>query len=103
MLFNCDHERTKMLTVDDVNLMSGNWLHRLSWLEDDEIGDIHEEWNWLDGHSPANIEAKNVHFTTGGPWFDKWEAKRKIDEEYAFEWKLFQDKIYTEKLMESLG
>ena len=103
MLFNCDHERTKMLTVDDVNLMSGGWLHRLSWLEDDEVGDIHEEWNWLDGHSPANIEAKNVHFTTGGPWFDKWEAKRKIDEEYAFEWKLFQDKIYTEKLMESLG
>jgi len=103
MLFNCDHEKNKHLTVDDVNLKSGGWLHRLSWLDDDEVGSIHEEWNWLDGHSPVNVEAKNVHFTTGGPWFDNWKPRRKIDEEYAFEWKLFQDKIYTDKLMETLG
>ena len=41
----------------------------LFWLQDSEIGTMHEERNWLDGHSSESIDAKNVHFTRGGPWF----------------------------------
>ena len=43
--------------------------------QDDEIGELEEEWNWLDGHSDININPKNVHFTTGGPWFENWKPQ----------------------------
>jgi len=86
MLWNCSHPGNLRLTVDDANVKTGSWLHGLSWLEDEEIGNINEEWNWLDGWSPEHINAKNVHFTTGGPWFKEWEPKRQADIAYAGEW-----------------
>lgn len=102
MLWNCDHEKNRALTVDDVNLRSGSWLHSFGWLDDDEIGSINEEWNWLDGHSPATTEAKNVHFTTGGPWFESWNTTRKIDEVYSAEWMDAEQDITRKILMENL-
>ena len=88
MLFNCGHELNKKLTPLEVNSMTGGWLHGFEWLPDKEgdIGTIHEEWNWLDGHSSEDIRAKNVHFTTGGPWFKDWKCKRATDGKYAAEW-----------------
>ena len=58
------------------------------WLADEDIGDLPEEWNWLDGYSSSKIDAKNVHFTRGGPWFrDKsWKPKTNQDEIYSNEW-----------------
>jgi len=84
MMFNCDHPDTIKLTKDLVNTESGRFLHTFQWLPDKEadIGRIPEEWNWLDGHS----EAKNVHFTTGGPWFKSWGGKRIQDNKYAVAW-----------------
>ena len=103
VLWNCDHEKNRQLTVDDVNLRSGSWLHSFGWLDYDEIGGISEEWNWLDGHSPATTEAKNVHFTTGGPWFgDDWKPKRKVDEVYAAEWLDAEEEQTRNLLMENL-
>lgn len=87
VLWNCSHPSNFNLTVDDINTKSGNWLHNFKWLNDDnEIGGLSEEWNWLDGYSNENIEPKNVHFTTGGPWFDIWKPKRDIDNKYSIEW-----------------
>ena len=88
ILWNCSHPLNKKLTPEYVNTMSGEWLHGFQWLPDKEadIGSIHEEWNWLDTHSPEDIEAKNVHFTTGGPWFREWSCGRDIDGKYAAEW-----------------
>ena len=43
--------------------------------EEADIGQIPEEWNWLDGHSPEDMKPKIVHFTTGGPWFAKWKPR----------------------------
>ena len=51
-----------------------------------DIGKIPEEWNWLDGHSDPELEAKNVHFTTGGPWFNQWSPRGKVESKYAVEW-----------------
>ena len=99
VLWNCEHEAHKDLTIDDVNLKSGLYLHNFQWLSDDLIGDIPEEWNWLDGHSPEEIEAKNVHFTTGGPWFPKWKPKRSIDAKYALEWTNFRDSLSIEEVL----
>ena len=88
ILWNCSHPYNKKITPEVVNTQTGQWLHAFGWLPDKEadIGSIHEEWNWLDGHSPENIEAKNVHFTTGGPWFKQWSPKRVQDSQYAVEW-----------------
>lgn len=94
VLWNCGHEGNLRLTVDDVNTKSGSWLHGFSWLDDEEIGGIHEEWNWLDGWSSESISPKNVHFTTGGPWFKEWEPKRQIDAEYAGDWHVRASKIF---------
>ena len=88
ILWNCGHQLNKTLTPLEVNTQTGGWLHGFEWLPDKEadIGTIHQEWNWLDGHSPEEIEAKNVHFTTGGPWFKEWKCTRAIDGRYAAEW-----------------
>ena len=87
-MFNCGHELNLILTPQEVNTKSGRWLHTFSWLPEKEadIGTIPEEWNWLDNHSSTDINAKNVHFTTGGPWFKNWGSKRDIDNKYAIEW-----------------
>jgi uncharacterized protein (DUF924 family) len=76
-----------------VNAESGAVLHRFQWLEDEDISEVPETWNWLDGWSrpPADgLPPKVVHYTRGGPWFDNWQ-----DVAYAAEWiaeeKAFQD------------
>jgi hypothetical protein len=86
IIWNCSHPSNLNLTVDDVNTKDGKWLHQFKWLQDDEIGTLPEEWNFLDNHSNESINPKNVHFTTGGPWFENWKPKRKIDEKYSLEW-----------------
>jgi hypothetical protein len=55
-------------------------LHRFCWLEDDEIGELPVEWNWLVGHSDPEVNPKNVHFTDGGPWFQGFENVPHADE-----------------------
>tara|TARA_B100000131_G_scaffold313989_1_gene350138 strand:+ start:2001 stop:2807 length:807 start_codon:yes stop_codon:yes gene_type:complete len=89
VMWNCSHIAHENLTVDDVNTKPGRWLHNFLWINDEDIGSISEEWNWLDGHSSEDIEPKNVHFTTGGPWFEGWKPKRLVDKKYAEDWKVF--------------
>lgn len=79
MLYN--PERCKGLTKYAINNMDGSWLHGMFWLEDQEIGELPEEWNWLDGHSSPEIDPKIVHFTRGTPDMDGCE-----DVAYAKEW-----------------
>ena len=88
MMFNCEHALNKQLTPEVVNTQTGRWLHGFGWLPDKEadIGRIPEEWNWLDGHSDPELEAKNVHFTTGGPWFNQWSPRGTVESKYAVEW-----------------
>ena len=58
IMFNCSHKGHNNYTVDDINTKSGLWLHNFMWLKDNEIGKLHEEWNWLDGHSSASLNAR---------------------------------------------
>lgn len=73
MLFNVNHPSNKRLTVEMVNTLPGRDLHRFCWLEDHEIGEIPQEWNWLVGHSSSQIIPKNVHFTDGIPTMKGYE------------------------------
>jgi hypothetical protein len=86
VLWNCENDIIKReFTVSDVNNKSGSWLHSFYWLDNDQIGSLDEEWNWLDNYSPESISAKNVHFTLGGPMFPNWTPSRKADAYYAEE------------------
>jgi lipopolysaccharide biosynthesis glycosyltransferase len=80
MLFN--NSRCKKLTTDYVNTATGLELHQFKWLENEsEIGALPLEWNWLVGEYPFHEDAKIVHFTRGGPYFDDYK-----DCDYANEW-----------------
>ena len=79
MLFN--NERCRALTPDYVNAASGLELHRFAWTEDSRIGELPLAWNWLVGEYEYNPNAKIVHYTLGGPYFDDY---RNCD--YASEW-----------------
>jgi hypothetical protein len=80
IIFNCDHPSNKILTPEYVE-KAGD-LHRLSWLKDDEIGDISKGWNHLVGYDPPMPNAGLVHFTQGLPIFPETEGS-----EYAAEWR----------------
>lgn len=55
------------LSKEAVSTMSGRDLHGFSWLDDDLIGELPVEWNWLEGHSDPEIQPSAVHYTRGTP------------------------------------
>lgn len=82
MLFNLEHEANKRLTLDAVNGLPGRDLHRFCWLEDHEIGELGPEWNFLVGHTNADVFPFIVHFTDGHPGMTGYERVP-----YADEWR----------------
>jgi len=69
ILWNCNHPKHKILTPDFIANQTGKYLHRFSWLQDDDIGELPKEWNWLATEYPANTHAKLIHYTLGTPCF----------------------------------
>lgn len=67
MLWNCSHEANRRLTVEVLNTWPGRDLHAFRWLEDEEIGELPNEWNYLVGVNPVMDNPKLVHFTLGVP------------------------------------
>lgn len=72
MIFNNAHPSNKKLTLELVNNESSQYLHRLSWLDDKEIGDIDHTWNYLVGWYNDLEKPKAIHYTDGGPWFNDY-------------------------------
>ena len=80
MLLNC--KKCPTLTPDYVNKASGLELHQFKWLENEElIGSLPLEWNWLVGEYPYKKDVKNVHYTDGGPYFKEYNTC-----DYSSEW-----------------
>jgi lipopolysaccharide biosynthesis glycosyltransferase len=73
ILWNCEHPKHKILTPTFVSKQTGKYLHRFSWLEDDEIGELPIEWNWLATEYDKNEKAKLIHFTLGTPCFKDYQ------------------------------
>ncbi|MCQ8781791.1 glycosyltransferase family protein [Mangrovibrevibacter kandeliae] len=87
MLFN--NARCTALTQDYVNTATGLQLHQFKWLDGDEnIGEIPAAWNWLVNEYDYDPNAKNVHFTDGGPYFDEYR-----NDDYAEEWFAARDRM----------
>jgi len=82
MAFNGAHPKVKALTPEVVNGQSPAFLHRFSWLEDGDIGELNREWNFLEGEyaKPEQLPMC-VHYTNGGPWFEDWQ-----EVDFAAEW-----------------
>ena len=74
MLFNCGHKGNEKLTQDLVNNpeINGAYLHRFSWLKDEEIGELDHTWNYLVGVYDDIETPKLIHYTEGGPWFENY-------------------------------
>ena len=84
VLWNCEHPKNKILTPELLNEESPKFLHRFSWLDDNEIGSLPLEYNWLVGwyKEPNDGTPKILHYTEGGPWFDGYRNC-----EYSDDWK----------------
>lgn len=80
MLMNC--KKCTSLTPDYVNKASGLELHQFKWLENEElIGSLPLEWNWLAGEYEYKKDIKNIHYTEGGPYFKDYKNC-----DYAQDW-----------------
>jgi lipopolysaccharide biosynthesis glycosyltransferase len=75
MLFNNEHHKNKTLNPMTINNQSGAFLHRFKWLEDEEIGELPIQWNWLvDWYKePDDGKPLALHFTEGGPWLEEYK------------------------------
>ena len=86
VLWNCGHPSNQKITKELINNpeTTGKYLHRFSWLDDQEIGSIPHHWNWLAGwyKEPNDGNPKAIHYTEGGPWFENYR-----DCEYHQKWK----------------
>jgi lipopolysaccharide biosynthesis glycosyltransferase len=74
ILWNCGHPANKALTPDFIQNATGAQIHRFTWLDDDLIGELPIEWNWLDCEYEPNYEAKLIHYTIGTPCFTDYQT-----------------------------
>ena len=82
MMFN--NARCTALTPEVVSNETGLFLHQFKWLgNDDLIGSLPLSWNYLVGeHQPAMRTPELIHYTLGGPYFEKYR-----DCEFADLWR----------------
>lgn len=87
LLFN--NGKCRKLEPGYVSSATGLELHQFKWLESDElIGELPAAWNWLVSEYDYRRDAKLVHFTDGGPYFDEHK-----DDDYADEWFAARDRL----------
>jgi hypothetical protein len=79
MLFNCDHPANRRLTITDVNERPGRDLHQFFWLNDAEIGELPERFNWLVNVRPRPDDVVIAHFTLGGMFTPGWPGAEHDD------------------------
>jgi lipopolysaccharide biosynthesis glycosyltransferase len=87
ILWNCSHPAHKTLSPEFVQSSTGQYLHRFSWLTDNDIGELPVEWNWLADEYGVNNNAKLIHYTLGTPCFEEF-ADTPMSEYWHEEFKL---------------
>ena len=89
IIWNCSSYPNRRLTPDFVQHSTGSYLHRFSWIDDDRIGELSKEWNWLPDEYGPNADAKLLHYTLGTPCFQEF-----ADTPQGSEW--HRERILTE-------
>ena len=105
VVWNCGHPSNKKVDLEFVHNGTGAELHRFSWLNDEEIGELDINWNWLVGEyasETAKKEVKNIHWTVGGPYFNEYSHVEFSDEWHKMEAKMtrcdqLQPRLYRVK------
>ena len=80
ILWNCSSYPNRRLSPDFVQRSTGAELHRFTWLDDNRIGELPPEWNWLPDEYGANTDAKLLHYTLGTPCFHEFATTPQGDE-----------------------
>jgi hypothetical protein len=82
--FNNVHIRNRLLTPEFVAAQTGAYLHRFSWLDDDQVGDLPIAFNWLVGEYPTNKNAKLLHYTLGIPSIQGFQNSNQADQWFRY-------------------
>jgi lipopolysaccharide biosynthesis glycosyltransferase len=80
ILWNCGSWPNRKLTPEFVQSQPGSYLHRFSWIDDERIGELPIEWNWLPDEFGPNPDAKLLHYTLGTPCFHEFATTPQGDE-----------------------
>lgn len=74
VLWNCGHPSNRKIENDNLlNTWPGRDLHAFKWLDDSEIGELPQCWNYLVGVYPDQAVSPGIlHYTLGGPWLPNW-------------------------------
>ena len=80
IIWNCAHPKNKVLTPEFISSKDGKFLHRFMWLDEEDIGELPKEWNWLAIEYPPNTKAKLIHYTLGTPCFSDYSQSEMSDE-----------------------
>ena len=89
ILWNCNSFPNRKLTPEFIQKSTGSELHRFSWLDDERVGELPQEWNWLPDEYGPNPAAKLLHYTLGTPCFHEF-----ADTPQGSEW--HRERILTE-------
>ena len=80
ILWNCSSYPNRKLTPDFIQRSTGAELHRFTWLDDERVGELPREWNWLPDEYGPNTDAKLLHYTLGTPCFHEFATTPQADE-----------------------
>jgi lipopolysaccharide biosynthesis glycosyltransferase len=89
ILWNCNSFPNRRLTPEFIQKSTGSELHRFSWIDDERVGELPKEWNWLPDEYGPNPDAKLLHYTLGTPCFHEF-----ADTPQGNEW--HRERILTE-------
>ena len=80
ILWNCNSFPNRRLTPQFIQKSTGSELHRFTWLDDERVGELPREWNWLPDEYGPNPAAKLLHYTLGTPCFHEFATTSQGDE-----------------------
>ena len=72
ILWNCNSFPNRKLTPEFVQKATGAELHRFTWIDNERLGELPIEWNWLPDEFGENPDAKLLHYTLGAPCFHEF-------------------------------
>jgi lipopolysaccharide biosynthesis glycosyltransferase len=80
ILWNCSSWPNRKLTPEFIEKSTGAELHRFTWIDNERVGELPPEWNWLPDEYGANPDAKLLHYTLGAPCFHEFATTPQGDE-----------------------
>jgi len=73
IIWNCNSQVNRLLTPEYIMNSKGSHLHRFEWIDNERIGALPIEWNWLPDELGENENAKLLHYTLGAPCFNEFK------------------------------